>query len=268
MTHRIPRLVCLALVGVVLCLAGRPSAAAEPLAAFDFTRPEVVRQWKPVVDVGRMSATGEGMRLAITGPDPHVVGPAVDLPAAVPLWAHVRVRAERAGSWQIFYFGAGKAPAEDRSVRFSVPGGRWTERRVPLPALGPKTRFRLDPPGSAGSATIAWVRLERRVPIKPPVWPTPVPPDLPADAPAVRSGDLTVRCDRAAPGRLAVEVAGKPMALGLLPMRIGYVCDGKVRWIPWKDGHRDPDGAMWRIAQSVTPGRDGSVDVAVRVSAD
>ncbi|MFO8015286.1 MAG: hypothetical protein R6X20_18545 [Phycisphaerae bacterium] len=253
--------------GVLLFFAGA-ACGAETLAAFDFIRPEVVAQWKAVSDVDRASATADGMRVAIAGPDPYLVGPPVDLPEGADLWLRLRLRSEAGGLCQVFYAPAGRPFAQGRSVRVRVPAGAWVERRVALPALGPTARFRIDPPGAGGTATIAWLRLERRTPIEPPEWPAPVPSDLPAGALAARSGDLTVRYDRADPARLAVEVAGTPMAGGLAPMRIGYVAGDATRWIPWEDGHRDPDGGTWRISRTVTAGRDGSVEVAVRVTVD
>ena len=151
---------------------------------------------------------------------------------------------------------------------FAVPAGRWVERRVPLPALGPATRFRLDPPGASGQAVVAWMRVERRIAIEPPDWPKPEPPTLGPDALTVRSGPLAVRYVPGAAGRFAVEVAGTPMAVGLAASRIGYVHEGTVRWIPWQDGVRDGDGATWHITHTFTPGREGSVDVTVRLAVD
>ncbi len=255
--------------GALLFLLCETASGGQPLAGFDFTRPEVVARWKRVNHLGPPTATPEGLRLTITGRDPHLAGPPVDLPAEADLWLRMRLRSEAGGSCQVFYYEAGSPAREARSVRFPVPaGGRWVERRVALPPLGPKTCFRIDPPGSGGEAVIAWMRLARRVAVEAPDWPTPAPPHLPPDAPAVRSGRLTVRYDRTDPARLTVEVAGKPMADGLRPMRIGYVHGGAVRWIPWEDGRRDPDGATWRIAQRLVPGREGSVDVTVRVTVD
>jgi len=258
--------------GVLFCVAVAAAGASSgnaPLGSFDFTRPAVVGRWKPVSDVSGMSATGDGLRVVIGGPDPYLVGPPIDLPKNGGAWLRMRLRSEAGGSCQVFYAEADRPFAEGRSVRFRVPGGgQWVERRLPLPPLGPKTRFRIDPPGRRGTATIAWLRLERRLAIEPPDWPTPVPVDLPAGAPAARSGEMVVRYDRHDAGRLAVEVAGAPMAAGLLPARIGYVADDATRWIPWKDGHRDPDGATWRVSHTVTPGRAGRVDVTVRVTVD
>ena len=83
MTHRRPRLPIALAAGALLVFAFTEVAAAdgaEPLAAFDFTRRETVAQWQPVSDVARASATADGMRVAIAGRDPYLVGPPVDLP--------------------------------------------------------------------------------------------------------------------------------------------------------------------------------------------
>jgi len=265
------------LTALALCAAIAASAAAAQaadgttvgaLAAFDFTKADEVARWRPVNHVGPLSATPDGMIVPITGGDPHLIGPPVDLPDGADLWLLLRLRSEAGGRGEIFYCPRGTRPSRERMVPFAVPAGRWVERRVALPALGPGARLRLDPPGASGQTVVAWIRLERRIDIQPPEWPKPAPPALGPDARTVRSGPLAVRYAPGAAGRFAVEVAGTPMAVGLADSRIGYVHDGTVRWIPWKDGVRDPDGAVWRIAQTFAPGRDGGVDVAVRLSVD
>ena len=264
------------LTALVLCAGIAASAVAAhasgesagALAAFDFTQADEVARWRPVHHVGPLSATPDGMVIPVTGDDPHLIGPPVDLPEGADLWLLIRLRSEAGGPGEIFYCPRGQGPSGERKVPFAVPAGRWVERRVPLPALGPATRFRLDPPGGSGQAVVAWMRLERRMDIPPPEWPKPAPPALGPDARTVRSGPLVVRYAPGAPGRFAVEVAGTPMAAGLAESHIGYVHEGTVRWIPWRDGVRDPDGAVWRIAQTFTAGRDGTIDVAVRLSVD
>ena len=60
----------------------------------------------------------------------------------------------------MFYFS--NVATEAASVRFTVPAGQWTEGRVPVPALGPGYRMRVDPPGIGGTATLAAMRFEAR----------------------------------------------------------------------------------------------------------
>jgi len=64
------------------------------------------------------------------------------------------------GSCQIFYFS--NSATEANSVRFTVPAAQWTEGRVAVPALGPGYRLRIDPPGTTGTATLAYLRSEAR----------------------------------------------------------------------------------------------------------
>jgi len=266
-THPTSRIAAALLVGAVTCLLVAPADAAD-LAAFDLTRPEVAAQWKPLHGVGPLKPTAKGLAIRITGRDPYLASPPMDLPAGADLWLHLRLWSETGGSAQVFYYKQGGPITEKQSVRFPAAAGTWTERRVAVKGFGPTTRFRLDPPGGSGRAILAWVRVSHRVTIPAPDWPQPLRPDLPADAPSVRCGDVTVRYAAGDPGRFAVEVAGKPMAAGLRPMRIGYVVDDAVRWIPWQDGHRDPDGATWRLAETFQANPKGGVDVTVRVTVD
>jgi len=274
--RRLPRLLPTFLLTVLILGAGVAAAstdapgedAAGALASFDFTKAAEVARWRPLNHVGLLSATPDGMVIPITGDDPYLVGPPVDLPDGADLWLRMRLRSDAGGQGEVFYCPRGQGPSPERKVSFRVPAGRWVECRVLLPALGPATRLRLDPPGTSGQAVVAWMRLERRIEIEPPAWPKPKPAALGPDARTVRSGPLTVRYTPGVPGRFAVEVAGTPMAVGLADSCIGYVHDGTVRWIPWKDGVRDPDGATWRIAQRFAAGRDGSVAVSVRLAVD
>ena len=264
-TSRLPGIL---LVGMLVCFMGTRALGAEDLAVFDLSRPEVAGRWKPIHSIGRMTPTPEGLEVEIAGPDPYFGSPRVDLPAGADLWMHVRLWSEQGGAAQVFFYEDGGRIPETQSVRFATVPGVWTERRLAVRGFGPKTRFRIDPPGDSGRAVVASVRLSRRVTIEPPEWPKAAPPDLPADAPAVRSGDLTVRHSPGEPGRFAVEVAGRPMAAGLRPARIGYLGTDEVRWIPWQDGHRDPDGGTWRIGQTFRANAKGGIDLTVRVTVD
>ena len=161
--------VLLALASVWLASAAAPGAA--PLPSFDFSAPENVTDWQPTHDVAQLRHTTDGLAVDITGIDPYFTGPARDFPAGIPLWARVRMKSDAGGSAQIFYF-AGH-PTEEHSVRFNVPPGEWHEAKLPLPALGARYRLRIDPPGDAGSFTLAGIWFESRVPVPAPAWPTP-----------------------------------------------------------------------------------------------
>jgi len=254
---------------LLLASAASSAAATPPLRGFDFTRPGAARGWQPTNDISRLQSTREGLVIEISGDDPYPTGPALDFPAGTRLWLRMRLRATQTGTCQVFYWQKGSGPSETKSVRFAVPTTGWVEKRVPLPALGPKTHFRIDPPGATGRAVVAWMRFEPRVLYPEPAWPKPAPPTLGADAGTVQSGDLVVRHGTDWPGQFAVEVAGEPMATGLVRSLIGYVEGGEARWMLTGPRLRDADGATWHIEWTFAPGRpSGTVDVAVRVTVD
>ncbi|MCP5516289.1 MAG: hypothetical protein H7A45_03415 [Verrucomicrobiales bacterium] len=134
--------------------------AAADLPEFDFSQSDVARRWSLNAHIGAASITPEGLALTITGGDPYLSGPPADYPVGEPLWLRLRLRSDTGGTCQLFYYES--APTEPNSVRFAVPAGRWVEGRVPVPALGPGHRIRIDPPGTSGRATLVWLRAEAR----------------------------------------------------------------------------------------------------------
>jgi hypothetical protein len=274
------RLVLVAAVGV----AAMSSASAQELPGFDFTRAGDVARWQATHDVSALRATPEGMQIEISGGDPYVTGPPRDFPAGQLLWMRIRIRADEAGTAQLFYF-RGSA-SEEHSVRFPIRGGVWEERRLPLPALGPGYRFRIDPPGARGGAVVAFLTFAPRVLVPEPDWPTPVPPRLGDDALSLSSGDLTLRHAPRELGGFAVEVAGRRMAVGLTRPLIGTLQDGRPQWLALAERAevtasrereavvvravaRDDAGATWEIRQRFAPVRSpGAVDVETRVTVD
>ncbi len=269
----LPRPLALSLCFVAILLlastAPSPAATKPSLLGFDFTRPGGASGWRPTHDISRLEGTREGLVIEISGGDPYTMGPALDLPAGAKLWLRMRLKASQPGTCQVFYWKHGSGASEAKSVRFAVPTTHWVEKRVPLPALGPKTHFRIDPPGAKGRAVIAAMTFEPRVLHPEPRWPKPVPPDLAGETVTVRSGDLVLRHGKASPGDFVVEVAGRKMATSLTPSLIGYVQDSEVRWMPTGPHLRDADGATWRIDWTFASGRQsGTVDVAVRVTVD
>jgi len=243
-------------------------AAAPPPAGFDFTKREVAGLWQPTHDISALEATGQGLVITISGTDPYTVGPAVDLPADTNLWLRMRLKSDQVGSCQVFYWREGTGPSEENSVRFAVPTTGWVERRVPLPALGPATRFRIDPPGAGGKVVIASMTFEPRVQFAAPEWPKPVPTALDDRAATVRAGDLVVRHAAGGWGDLEVRVADETMAVGLTRSLIGYVHDGRLRWMNAAGEVHDPDGATWRLSRQFKAGGEGAVEVEVRVTVD
>lgn len=248
-----------------LILAARLAAADLP--AFDLSDPTAAAQWKPAHDVA-LRATNGALHVGITGTDPYLIGPARDYPPDLPLWMIVEGRSESAGSAQVFW--AGKLPeSEERSVRFFVPGNTNAILRIPVPPLGPGTRLRVDPPGSAGTFTLRSLRFEPRPTLTPPTWTPARAASMTGITATLRAGPLTLRHAATGPGAFVIEIDGRPFAIGHPEAPVGYQLDGTTRWFqlgtPLSPGprfkrtpqaveiqsrHRDPDGAVWTFDQS------------------
>lgn len=238
--------------------------------------------WNGLHDMALGVPTPEGLPIQITGPDPYFFGPARDYPSDQPLWLNIRLRSEQAGSAQLFYFQTG--PTEANSVRFAVPGGDWVDLRVPMPALGPSTRLRFDPPGTVGTCILSRIRFETRPVIHEPAWVSPVLPAPGAADPKVTSGATTVTHALSGVGAFEVRVAGTLMAVGNTRSMLGYVVPQGPRWLVLTNPatvlqsgesvsvtstFADPDAGRWTYRQTFRPGpAPGLVDVETRVSAD
>jgi hypothetical protein len=135
-------------------------AFSQNYPSFDFTTAGDAAGWGATHDIGSLTVTSTGMLAQITGNDPYTVGPARNYPTNEPLWLRLKLWTTAGGSCQVFYFS--NAPTEAASVRFSTTAGQWTEGRVALPGLGNNYRMRLDPPGTNGTATFAFLRFESR----------------------------------------------------------------------------------------------------------
>jgi len=258
---------------------------AQSLPKFDFTQAKEVEGWQPTHDVARIQHTPEGMVIEIGGDDPYIHGPARDYPPGRTLWMRVRLKSDQAGTAQVFYFTAQKGTNEPDSVKFSVRAGVWEEARVPMPALGPGTRLRFDPPGTKGRCVVASIAFEPRVLLKPPAWPKPDAPTLRDPKPVIQSGDLQLVVH--APDRwggFALLVAGQQVAVGNNRPVIGYVWDDGVRWIGLNDGLKtefetrkgsvvfravitDEDLGGWALTQRFSPSRTpGAIDVVTEIN--
>lgn len=268
---------------LVLALFGLNSVKGQSITRFDLTDRAQARLWTPAHDVTQATSTPEGLKVVIGGGDPYLYGPVRDYPAGQPLWLNLRMRSETGGMGQLFYFS--KTPAETDSVRFSVRAKRWEEVHVPLPSLGPGIHLRLDPPGSKGVCTVAWIEITPRVSLTIPAWPKPAPPMLDRDTLSLRSGKLTLTQAHHQWGGFSLRVAGHLMALGHTRAPILYLLDGQVHsFVPADEGvtiasrevnaiavrclARDPDGANWEMWQRFALGPDGAIRVSSTAQAD
>jgi hypothetical protein len=153
----------------------------------------------------------EGWALRGVRDDPYLVGPAVDVPV-VPGAAKLLVELEATAPGDFrCYFAAAQADFAERNAVQLVGDGRGTFSGV-IPALGPRMRFRLDPPDAAG-VTLRRLRLRALAPrfsAVPRGRPAPV--DLPGDAWGVTQGEVVVRHDPRRWNALVVSVGGLRMA--------------------------------------------------------
>lgn len=263
-----------------LLLATTPLRAALP--EFDFTTPAGRSGWAQPHDV-ELSPAPEGLSIRITGADPYFSGPPRDYPTGESLWLLLEINSQTGGTAQFFHFQQG--PSEENSIRFYVPSGGWTTLRVPLPALGPQTRLRFDPPGTTGTCLLRKITFEPRPKLELPTWTKPLLPQLAASSPALTSGDLAlVHGDRL--GEFELRVNGRPMAIGHSAVDAGYLDGKKQVWfnlsnrvtlsragavLSAKTVVKDPGGAEWQIEQNFRPSpQPGGLEVEtlVTVSAD
>lgn len=272
------------------------TALRAALPVFDFTDAAQSARWGEPHHLASHLPTGDGLALAINGADPWLIGPPCDFPAGQPLWLHVRLKSDLSGVCQVFYFPANSHATEPNSVRFAVRGGDWIEAKIRLPALGPGYRLRLDPPGDGGVCVLGRLWFTERLLFTPPDWPRPTPPELGADAASLESGGLKVVHGRVQFGGFVVEVDGERLAAGHNTPLIGYVRDGRPRWVPVnapgatvvvQQAARmaladttlggtltarvtltDPDGGLWRLEQNFKLDTAGSLQIEAAARCD
>lgn len=263
----------------------RAEARAQTVHRFDFTSASQAREWQAAHDIAVLRAVPEGLQIRIGGSDPYIHGPARDYTEGQPLWLRIRLISTAGGLGRAYYFTDAHYATEATSVRFPVPAGKWTTVQAPLPALGPATHLRFDPPGTSGLCTVAWIEVSRRQ-LPPAVkWPPPAAPAIGRDSLSVRSGDLTLTQAHHQDGGFEVRVAGALMARGYAEPPIVYQAGGHTRVVTVgsraivtaaalgaavvvRSTLRDPDGATWRIEQRFAPAPAGAIEASSLVSVD
>ena len=194
--------------------------AAQPLAQFDFTKPEVAREWRNPHHISALEPKPDGLEITINGDDPYFFGPPRDYPTNTPLLLIIRLKSDEGGTGEIFYF-RDRTDAQ-HAVKFGVPAGSWTEARVPLPALGPKYRLRFDPPGTGGKTLLASIQIEKRLILPPPSWPAWTPPAH-ANLRGLATGPLELWFSSKTAFGVELRVDGQSVAFGHPQPRIGYL---------------------------------------------
>lgn len=241
---------------------------------FDFVTPAGRQGWEAVHDLAPLSGSAEGIIFRATGDDPYAVSPSVAVSPGKPYWLKMRIKASQNGIAQFFYFPEGEGASERNSIRFPVSAGEWREIFLPLPAFTQsRYRFRLDPPGNVGAATIlSSLRLLPRIETPEPEWTRPGIPQIPANAPTISSGAVTLKHGSGL-GAFAVLIGGERFAIGNNHPLLGYQVsvDQPARWLSLagavpavflRNGAivvtatiTDPEGADWTITQKFLPGK-------------
>jgi hypothetical protein len=262
-------------VCAVCFCASLQTFAAPALPEFDFTKPEVAREWGGPHHISALKPGAEGLEITLAGDDPYFYGPARDYPAGQQLWMFIRLKSEQGGLAQLFYFNT--SATEENSRRFNVPAKEWTDIRIALPALGPGHRLRLDPPGNAGQAVIARIRFEPRLEFQPPkaAWKKP--------APGVRrvlaSGNLELWANPQNAWGCELRLNGKSMGFGHPALSLSCLAGNEQVWInvseptaalradaytlraQWPDAY----GTIWKYEQVFRAGKPEVIEIETTI---
>jgi len=254
--------------------------AGVSLPVYDLTRPEEAKRWGGPHHISELTPVAEGLRMVIAGEDPYLHGPAANFPTGQLLWVKVRMKSSVGGMAQLFFYD--RQPSEENSRRFLVPKDEWAEVRLPLPALGPNYRFRLDPPGTSGEAILASLQFEARAEFKGPVsqWQTPAP----GRRRVLKAGSVEWWDAPGSQWGGEMRVDGKVMAYAHARLSVSYLHDAEQEWmdvpaprvVTGRGRYRleavwnDKRGAEWRYAQEMRAGAEGVLEIntVVEVSKD
>ncbi len=218
-------IVVLTLVGVLH--AGAFVRGEDGAVSFDFRQPGGERGWEATHDVA-LTPSGLGLSVQITGADPYLTGPLFQTPPVGRAIVRMRLNSDTGGGGQLFFYTDG--PSEEHSVKFSAPAGVMTEVFVPLPELGPQTRFRLDPPGTSGSCLIESIRVVSGLATEWPKWQA---ASLATDDKIISLGSdaFQLRHSKSRFGVFELFVEGRLMGTsGVLP-QVAVEHQGRVEWL-------------------------------------
>ncbi len=247
------------LVMVVLTGCGGFAGAQR----LDLTLPEEARHWHGLHDVAPLQPTANGILIAETGDDPYLAREAISVPMGKPLWVTLKLKTEKSGLGQIYWFSPGGEAAEKASVQFPVKAGGWREVRVPLPPqTQPLLYLRLDPPGLRGNTVIlASLNLQPRISI-------PEPRHWEVQRPSVQD--------------LSFSLQNRPAAFLTHCASAAYLKNGRVVWFSLKNPHikqtlarknqrntvftwPDPDGGTWTFTEECQSKPGGITDIQAQL---
>lgn len=193
----------------------------------NFKNPDIIKEWHPLNHISSFKACPDGLEVVVDGEDPYFVGPPMNFPPDKPLWLILKVKSEKGGMGQVFYFK--KNATEEDSVRFDIRPVIWQEIEVPLPKLGTNYRFRIDPPGSSGVFVIEKFTVEPRIEFTFPQWK----PEkyTTSTKPVVSAGKLTMHLNDKSPLAYEFQFNGKSIGRSIIPVRIGYLYGKELHWV-------------------------------------
>lgn len=193
----------------------------------NFKNPDIIKEWHPLNHISSFKVGNGGLEVVVDGEDPYFVGPPMNFPSDKPLWLILKVKSEKGGMGQIFYFK--KNATEEDSVRFDIRPVIWQEIEVPLPKLGTNYRFRIDPPGNSGVFVIEKFTVEPRVEFTFPQWK----PEkfITSAKPVISAGKLTMHLNDKNPLAYEFQFNGKSIGCSIIPVRIGYTYEKELHWV-------------------------------------
>ena len=245
---------------------------------FDFSTIPDATSWSADHSIASLTTVTNGLLVRLAGDDPYMSGPARDFPTNALLWLNLELKSEQGGGAQVFFFT--NYPTEANSVKFFVPPGGSYGARVPMPALGPGWRLRIDPPGDSGTCLLEHLWFSERVLLQPPAWPKPQAPAAGPDPVVLRSGELELIHHARSLGAFELKAGSRQMAVGYTRPMFGYVVGPSMQWVdPGASATNpvtvtssanalrvtaeflDPDGGQWTVQQVFTAANTDAIAV-------
>ncbi len=258
----------------LLCLLST-HLSAQSIHQFDLTSKSVLAPGAPLHDISNITVNRSGLLVEVDGADPYFFLKVHDFPVGMPLWVKMSVISPKAGTGR-FYFYHHEA-SERHDLHFDVRPGKQ-RIYLPLPAVGARTAFRLDPPPGHYRFQLTDLEVDDRIVHVAPPWNVPSVPILGKHPLLIRSGRLQILQAHHQLGAFVVDYDGYRMACGQDDEQIGYLYKGKpVFFDPNSEGITtvvneqgtlhlrtvaiDPNGARWELHQNFRGRPDDCIEV-------
>ncbi len=135
-----------------------------PLKVWDFAASNGECRALQNAELGR--APDGAMRIAVSGPDPYIGLPPLDVRG--PIRVRLRLRTDVAGGGAIYWATEGGGIEGSNVATFAVSAdSAWHEYEVAIDAAKRVTALRFDPPGDSGITDVGWVRVLGPQPSRP-----------------------------------------------------------------------------------------------------